>query len=197
MTTNRIHILGASGSGTTTLGRAVAQHLRCPSFDTDDYYWLPSDPPFHHKRSIPERHALLGQALAGHERWVLSGSLCGWGDIFIPRFDVVIFLWIPAAIRLARLGERERRRYGDAALAPGGAMHEIHEAFMAWAATYDHGDLSIRSRQLHEDWLRRLPCPVLRLEGDESVEQRLTQLISALSDPDRASCRRRDDARPT
>lgn len=44
---------------------------------------------------------------------------------------------------------------------------------------------------------QQLRCPVLRLEEDELVQQRLTQLVSALSDPDRASCRRRDDARPT
>src|SRR5438128_874343 len=42
----RLHILGASGSGTTTLGRALAEGLQCPHFDTDDYFWLPTDPPF-------------------------------------------------------------------------------------------------------------------------------------------------------
>ena len=36
----RIHILGAAGSGTTTLGRALAERLQCPHFDTDDYFWL-------------------------------------------------------------------------------------------------------------------------------------------------------------
>ena len=38
----RIHILGASGSGTTTLGRALAERLQCRHFDTDDYFWLPT-----------------------------------------------------------------------------------------------------------------------------------------------------------
>ena len=42
---HRIHILGASGSGTTTLGRALAARLQCPHFDTDDCFWLPTDPP--------------------------------------------------------------------------------------------------------------------------------------------------------
>jgi adenylate kinase family enzyme len=32
----RIHILGASGSGTTTLGRALGEHLQYPHFDTGD-----------------------------------------------------------------------------------------------------------------------------------------------------------------
>jgi hypothetical protein len=35
----RIHILGASGSGTTTLGHALAARLQCPHFDTDAYFW--------------------------------------------------------------------------------------------------------------------------------------------------------------
>jgi adenylate kinase family enzyme len=50
----RVHILGASGSGTTTLAQALAARLGCPHYDTDHYYWLPSDPPFQH---IREREA--------------------------------------------------------------------------------------------------------------------------------------------
>ena len=34
---HRIHILGAFGSGTTTLGRALAARLQYPYFDMDDY----------------------------------------------------------------------------------------------------------------------------------------------------------------
>jgi len=34
----RVHIVGASGSGTTTLGRALATQLGCPHVDTDDVF---------------------------------------------------------------------------------------------------------------------------------------------------------------
>ena len=153
----RIHILGASGSGTTTLGSALAACLGCPHLDTDEYFWLPTDPPFQQARSRTDRQALLGAALARHEGWVLSGSLCGWGNLFMPLFDIVVFLWVPPAVRLARLAARERRRFGEAALAPGGAMHAPYTAFMAWAAAYDDGGLELRSRRLHEQWLRSLP----------------------------------------
>jgi len=50
----RIHITGASGAGTTTLGEHLARALRCDHFDTDDYYRLPADPPFRIKR-VSER----------------------------------------------------------------------------------------------------------------------------------------------
>ena len=46
MPTRRIHIMGASGAGVTTLGRALADTLGLPHHDTDDYYWRPTDPPY-------------------------------------------------------------------------------------------------------------------------------------------------------
>ena len=169
----RVHVVGASGSGTTTLGRALAVRLGCPFFDTDDYFWLPSEPAFQHIRELGERQARLGAALWAQPDWVLSGSLCGWGDVFIPLFDLVVFLWVPSDIRLARLRARERARYGDA-IAPGAPQHDRSEAFMAWAAGYDEGlDVPERCRRLHETWLAALPCPVLRIEGTASVEANL------------------------
>jgi len=72
----RIHILGASGSGTTTLGRALAKHLQYPYFDTDDYFCLLTDPPFTLERERTVREPLLMGDLTTHGSWVLSGSLC-------------------------------------------------------------------------------------------------------------------------
>jgi adenylate kinase family enzyme len=89
---HRIHILGASGAGTTTLGRALAARLQCPHFDTDDYFWLPTDPPFTHQRERTQRQRLLMDDITAHDAWVLSGSLCGWGDVAIPLFELVVFL---------------------------------------------------------------------------------------------------------
>jgi len=80
---NRIHIVGASGSGTTTLGRALAERLQCPHFDTDAYFWLPTEPPFTEKRETILRQRLLMDDLTARKSWVLSGSLCGWGDVAI------------------------------------------------------------------------------------------------------------------
>jgi hypothetical protein len=73
-------VTGASGAGVTTLGATLAGALSVPHLDTDDFYWLPSDPPFRHKREIPERLRLLDEALDRAPRgFVLSGSLDGWG----------------------------------------------------------------------------------------------------------------------
>ena len=173
----RVHLVGASGSGTTALGRALARRLACPHLDTDDYFWFPTDPPFERIRPVEERHALLAPRLAS-EAWVLSGSLCGWGDVYIPRFDLVVFCAVPPEVRLARLLVRERERYGDAAIAPGGPLRHKHEAFIAWAASYEQGSPVERSRAMHEAWLAKIPCPVVRLEDTDDVETRLDAVLS-------------------
>jgi len=172
----RIHILGASGSGTTTLGRALAARLQCPHFDTDDYFWLPTDPPFTQQRERTERAQLLMDDLTAQDAWVVSGSLCGWGDGAIPLFELVVFLWVPHAVRMERLHRREHARFGKRIL-PGGDMYESSQAFLAWAASYDEGSLDIRSRQRHDQWLSTLPCPIICFEGEYTIEEQLAVLM--------------------
>jgi adenylate kinase family enzyme len=176
----RVHILGASGSGTTTLGTPLAERLGCAHLDTDDFFWLPTQPKFLEIRPVDERTALLASALDQAGSWVLSGSLCGWGDVFIPRFDLVVFIYIPMDVRMARLAQREAARYGADAIAPGGAAHAKYETFMTWAAAYDDGDVS-RTRAIHEQWLLTLPCPVLRLTTVAPVAEHLDQVLAHLA----------------
>ena len=172
----RIHILGASGSGTTTLGRALAARLQCSHFDTDDYFWLPTDPPYTHQRERTERQQLLMDDLTVQDSWVVSGSLCGWGDVAIPLFELVVFLSIPPDIRMERLRRREHERFGEQIL-PGGDMYEQSQAFLAWAASYEEGGVDIRSRRRHEHWLGTLPCPILCFEGAYTIEEQLAVLM--------------------
>lgn len=176
---NRIHILGASGSGTTTLAKAISEKFGYRHLDTDNYFWHPTEEPFTQTRSVEERIHLLGPDLQKHDRWVLSGSLCGWGDVFIPYFDMVLFMWIPEELRIKRLEEREWQRYGED-IAVGGKRHESYLTFMQWASMYDHAGLEVRSRALHEEWLATLPCPVVRLEGDLSMEDKLDHVKELL-----------------
>jgi adenylate kinase family enzyme len=173
---HRIHILGASGSGTTTLGRALAERLQCPHLDTDDYFWVPTDPPYTQRRERHERQQLLMDHLTAQERWVVSGSLCGWGDVAIPLFELVVFLWVPHGVRMARLRQRELARFG-ARILPGGDMYEQSQALLTWAAAYDEGGLDIRSRQLHKAWLGTLPCPILCFEREHSIEEQVAVLM--------------------
>jgi len=178
----RLHITGASGCGVSTLGAALARRLGAAWFDTDDFYWFVTDPPFRDRRPAPDRLAMLEAALDGAARtgWVLSGSLDGWGDPLIPRFERVVFLSAATEVRLARLTARERQRYGPAIDADGD-LRAHHLDFLAFAAGYDDGvftgALSGRHRARHEAWLARLPCPVLRLDGARPTEELVSALV--------------------
>lgn len=176
----RIHILGASGSGTSTLGRALASAHHFPFFDSDDFYWEPTDPPYRTPRPHDERRVVLLETVQDLPSWVVSGSMMGWGDAAIPMLDLVVYLSIPPGIRLERLHAREQARFG-ARLEPGGDMHAEHLAFMAWARDYDEGDLDIRSRASHARWLELPDCPVLRIEGDLPTEERVRSVSAEMA----------------
>jgi len=161
----KLHVFGASGSGTTTLGRALAERFGLRHIDADDYFWLPTSPPFQDIRPREERQQLLFTALDVATGWVLSGSATGWGDSLMSRFDLAVFLTLEHKVRMQRLIARERTRYGDARLGAGGDMHESSVKFLSWAAAYDTAGREQRSRALHEEWIAHLPCPVMRLDA--------------------------------
>lgn len=177
----RIHILGASGSGTSTLEAALKARLGLLHVDTDDYFWLPSDPPYILKRDTTELNELLLRVLAPAPHWVLTGSISGWEA---PECEALIegavWLLTPHAPRMARLRARELERYG-AVIAPGGAQHREYVEFIEWAALYDTAGLEQRSRATHEQWLRQLGRPVLAIEDDSSVVERVARVVAWLA----------------
>ena len=56
---NVIHIFGPSGSGTTTLGEKICRELGYVLMDTDDYFWMPTDPKFTATRPTAGRICLM------------------------------------------------------------------------------------------------------------------------------------------
>jgi len=179
----RIHITGASGSGVSTLGRALAQATGAVQLDTDAFYWLPVKPDFSAKRPVEDRLRLLHEAFeaAGASGWILSGSISDWGAPMVPLFDRVIFLRTPEAIRMERLKAREIARYGQDAIAPGGERHDTYVEFLDWAANYDVGTVAGRNLARHEEFLAGLACPVLRLDGSQPTEALVAQVLAAVT----------------
>ena len=181
---NHIHIFGASGSGTTSLGEALSKDIGYPHFDTDNYFWVHTTPPFREKRKTKFRQELLQNDLGKNKSWILTGSLCDWGDFTISYFDLVIYLYVPQEERLKRLQDREVKRYGKEILAPNDSRYEVHQGFMNWARLYDSGGLDMRSKAMHEEWMKKLDCPIMQLKGDSSLNtnlKKVTEKIKALN----------------
>ncbi|MBQ0935420.1 AAA family ATPase [Ideonella paludis] len=166
----QILITGASGSGTSTLGAALAEALQGRHVDGDDCYWLPTTPPFLSKRPAHERAEMVCRALQAPGPIVMSGSVVGWGHDIEDAFDLIVFLTLPTALRVERLRQREIERFGHA-----------DPAFLAWAAQYEQGPPEGRSLAKHLAWLAQRSCPVLHLDGDLSVAQRLSNVLQWLN----------------
>lgn len=172
-----IHIFGGSGSGTTTLGRELSARLGLPQFDSDDYYWEPTDPPYQTARSPEERVQLMKKDIeASTDGCIISGSLCGWGDRLTSYFTLAVRLVIWPDLRIERLAKRERMNFGDRLL-EGGDMHKNHVEFMEWAKQYDTAGPDMRSMALHDMWSETLRCPILTLDSAEKSPAELADAV--------------------
>jgi adenylate kinase family enzyme len=176
----KIHIMGASCAGSTTLGHALAKRWKYANFDTDAYFWLPTDVPFTQRRTLDERNRLLNNDLQKHTDAIVGGSLVNWGQEWQTYFDLVVFLYIPPAIRLQRLKEREIERYG-AAIFDNPERAALYQQFLTWAAGYDDNTTNGRNLNAHRNWLSTLACPVLEIDGDTTINERIDLVEQALS----------------
>ena len=118
--------------------------------------------------------------LASQEKWVLSGSLDGWGNPLIPLFELVVFVYVPQEVRIERLKKREIERYGSDVL-PGGIRYESSKEFIEWAAGYDSGLLTGRNLPRHEKWMGSLTCEVVKITN-HSLEESVNTVMKAIKE---------------
>ena len=50
-------------------------------------------------------------------------------------------------------------------------MFERHQKFLDSAARYDYDQTEIRNKRTHEEWMQKLACPILKIEGEKSVAE--------------------------
>lgn len=171
----KIHILGASGSGTTTLGRELGKsgwhHL-----DADDYYWVKTNPPFQQKVALDVRNQNISRDFEAQDDVVISGSMFSWGNHWKKAFDLVVFIRIDPGLRMDRLRAREEARYGRI-IYEDKERNKAFRAFINWAEQYDDPGFTGRSLRLHEEWISELSCPVLRLDGAARLEHNVKRVL--------------------
>lgn len=176
----KIHIFGASGSGVSTLGKALSLNLLISFHDADDFYWKQTDPPFIEANPIDERKQLLKNAISANDSWVVSGTLVSWGDSIQNEFDFAVYLSVPTEERISRVKKREAERFA-ARIEVGGDMHAGHLKFLDWAAQYEEGYMGGRSKAKHEAWMQTLKCPVLRIAGIVNTQESMTMILEFIS----------------
>lgn len=95
---SRIHLIGGSGAGKTTLGRRLADRLGLPFVDLDELYWEPG------WRDVG--HAELARRLAPHldrPGWVIAGNYHATTERHVwPRATHLLVLDLPYPTLLRR-----------------------------------------------------------------------------------------------
>ena len=169
-------ILGSAGAGKTTLGKLVAGKLGIAFLDIDEYIWRnDTDIPYTVMYSKDEKINRLMDAVEEAEEFVMAGSMNSFHEHFDPMFLLAVYLTADEKIRSERVHKRELEEFGNRIL-PGGDMYEAHQSFLKDVVGYDKGIASSNSDQ-HELWMSQLSCPVLRLDGGETLENNAEIII--------------------
>jgi adenylate kinase family enzyme len=84
---NRIAVVGATGSGKTTLAGKIAQRWCIPHIETDAVYWVPNWQP------IPlNDFRLWMDSVTRTEKWVIDGNYSKVRDLVWGRADSLVWL---------------------------------------------------------------------------------------------------------
>lgn len=107
MKPQRIALLGTSGAGKTTLGRALAARLDAPFVECDAIRhkanWVSA--------TDDELRAGIDAVLGHHDRWVIDGTFQRQlGDFVSGRADLLVWLDLPLPLKLWRLWWRSYGR---------------------------------------------------------------------------------------
>jgi energy-coupling factor transporter ATP-binding protein EcfA2 len=102
---HRIVVVGTTGSGKTTLARALAAALAIPHAEQDAFYheahWQPAP---------PARFLARAEAFTAQPAWVIDGNYALTRDLVWSRADTLLWLDYPAPLVLRQLLARTVRR---------------------------------------------------------------------------------------
>jgi hypothetical protein len=101
-------VVGTTGSGKTTLARALASMLRCTHIELDALFWGPG----WSMAELPVFRSRVASVVSG-DAWVVDGGYSDVRDLVWARADTIVWLDYPLAVTLSRLVRRIATRIRD------------------------------------------------------------------------------------
>ncbi|MDA3900677.1 MAG: DNA topology modulation protein FlaR [Spirochaetes bacterium] len=87
----KIYIIGAAGSGKTTLARQISDILKTPYTDLDEIFWDNQNDSFGIKRDELIRNEMYRSVLI-QETWIVEGAYLSWPSEGFKHADKLLFL---------------------------------------------------------------------------------------------------------
>ncbi len=166
-----ILLCGLNGSGKSTLGAVLADRLGFHFMDSEALFFAASDTTYAAPRSRTEAVQRLMDEIHTHGDFVLAAVTGNYGPEVSALYRCVVRLDVPREIRLQRIRARSIQKFGDRAQ-PGGDLYEREKSFWDMAAS--------RTECTLDDWIQRLHCPVLRIDGTMPIDQNVAYLVTRL-----------------
>ena len=172
-----ILICGLNGVGKSTLGRILADRMGYEFIDNEDLFFPKTDPSymFSGPRSEEEAVRILEERISGNNRFVFAAVKGDYGDKLMASLDHIVLIEVPKQIRSRRVRDRSYRKFGDRIL-PGGDLSDRENK---WFLLTDS-----RPETYVTDWLEKVNCPVIRIDGTLPAEENADYLVSVLPEED-------------
>lgn len=173
----KIQVIGASGTGKSTLCKYISEKTGVYWIDSDKYLW--KDRSFTENYPIEERFKMYNDNIANHHDYVVSGSVYSWNPEGFNDRELLVLLTIDEEIRMKRIYNREFSRFGERML-PGGDHYQLTCEFLDWCKTYLTADENaINSLASHMLRLREASCKTLILDGNQPVDALCACVLNA------------------
>lgn len=173
----KIQVLGASGTGKSTLCRYMSEKTGAYWIDTDKYLW--KDDSFTENHPVEERLRMYYDDITKYQDYVVSGSVYSWNPNGFSDRELLVLLLVDEEIRMKRIYDREFSRFGERML-PGGDHYQLTREFLDWCRTYQTADENaINSLAGHMLRLREASCNTLVLDGNQPIDALNTHVLNA------------------
>ena len=127
----RIHVIGNSCSGKSTLGQRLARILGVPFVEIDALNWQPGWVGLN-ATNPQELERRLNEATAG-DGWIVAGSYMNFCQrTFWPRLEILVWLDLPLPQLVSRVLKRSWRRWRSKELLWGTNYEQFWPQLMIW-----------------------------------------------------------------
>jgi len=173
----KIQVIGAAGTGKSTLCKYISEKTGACWIDTDKYLWKDQD--FTEQYPIKERFEMYNYDIKKHMDYIVSGSVHTWNPEGFHDREVLVLLRLNEEVRMKRLYDRELLRFGERML-QGGDHYQLTCEFLEWCKTYlTEDENAVNSLACHMRLLNEASCKTLILYSNQSLDALCSSVLDA------------------